>query len=150
MLGSQHPPLPPPPCPTHAAQHALQDALAQQRDALLARDSEAAARAAAASEHQLALDAARRAEAGLRERLGMAERQLEHHGGEVRALREANEKLDLALAALRVGHSRVTWSGLDVGWLCLPGAQRRAPQGDWRGRCLAECMLVPRAGLWAI
>lgn len=100
-----------PPCPAHAAQRALQDALAQQRDAQLARDSEAAARAAAASKHPVALDAARRAEAGLRERLRMAERQVERQDGEVRALREANEKLDLALAALRVGLDRaiVLW-----------------------------------------
>ncbi len=85
-----------------AGQQALEHALARQREAELARDNEAAGRAATATEQQLALDAARRAEAGLRERLGIAESQLAHQGGEVRALREANEKLDLALAALRV------------------------------------------------
>ena len=94
-----------------AAQHALEDALARQREAELARDSEAAAHAAAATEQRLALDAARRAEAGLRERLGMAERQLTHQSGEVRALREANEKLDLTLAALRVSTAACSWSG---------------------------------------
>lgn len=77
----------------------------------MARDSEAAARAAAATEQQLALDAAHRAEAGLRERLVMAERQLAHQSGEVRALREANETLDLALAALRVSAA-----GCGVAW----------------------------------
>lgn len=92
-----------------AAQHALENALARQREAELARDSEAAAHAAAATEQRLALDAARRAEAGLRERLGMAERQLAHQSGEVRALREANEKLDLTLAALRVSTAACGW-----------------------------------------
>lgn len=89
-----------------AAQQQLQDALEQQRGACLARDREAAARQAAASEHAAALDAARRGEAGARERLGLAERQLAHQGGEVAALRQANEQLELAVAALRVGGGR--------------------------------------------
>ena len=85
-----------------AAQHALQDSLEQQRQAALARDQEVSTLQAGATERQLALDATRRAEAGLRERLSMAERQLAHQSGEVQALREANEKLELAVEALKV------------------------------------------------
>jgi len=51
---------------------------------------------------QLSLEAAQRAEAGLREQLGLPERQLVHQNGEVLALRQANEKLELAAAALKV------------------------------------------------
>lgn len=101
----------------------MEDALAKQREAELARDGEAAARAAAAMEQQLALDAAHRAEAGLRERLAMAERQLAHQSGEVRALREANEALDLALAALRVS------APLVVVLPCLPAAPHMSTDG---------------------
>lgn len=85
-----------------AAQQELHDALELHRSAQLARDRESAARQAAEVEHQVALDAAQRAEAGLRQRLAMAERQLAHQGGEVQALREANDKLELALGELKV------------------------------------------------
>ena len=85
-----------------AAQHALQDSREQQRQAALARDREVSTLQAGATERQQALDAARREQAGLRERLSMAERQLAHQSGEVQALREANEKLELAVEALKV------------------------------------------------
>lgn len=80
----------------------MQDALEQQRAACLACDRESAARQSAVSEHQMALDAAQRAKAGLREQLQLAERRLVHQAGEVAALREANEKLELAVAGLKV------------------------------------------------
>ena len=86
-----------------AAQHALQDALERQRLAALAREREVSTLQTGVTERQLALDAARRAEAGLRERLSIAERQLAHQSGEVQALREANEKLELAVEVLKVG-----------------------------------------------
>lgn len=88
-----------------AAQQGLQEAslsLEQQRQAVTAREREVSTLQASATERQLALDTARRAEAGLRERLSMAERQLAHQSGEVQALREANEKLELAVDALKV------------------------------------------------
>lgn len=81
----------------------------QQRHAALAAERESTAQQAAAAAHQLALDAAHRAEASLREQLVLAERQLSHQSGEVQALREANDKLQLAATALKVrGMGRCT------------------------------------------
>ncbi|KAI3438302.1 hypothetical protein D9Q98_000736 [Chlorella vulgaris] len=73
------------------AQQAQQAALEQQRQKA----------AGIQREHQITLDAVRRSEAGLRQRLSTAELQLTHRSGEVHALREANDKLELALAALK-------------------------------------------------
>lgn len=74
----------------------------QQRQAAAAAEHQQSARQSDNTAHQLALEAAQRAEASLREQLALTERQLAHQNGELQALREANDKLELAATALKV------------------------------------------------
>ena len=81
-------------------------------------------RAAWQEQQQLEQAATRHAEAAQRERLSMVERQLAHQDVEVLALREANYKLELALAGAKVQAVR----GTCVHACVSRGGQCRSPQ----------------------
>lgn len=84
-----------------AAQCALQEATHHELHLANSAKFEAAVAAAVKHERSLAQTTTQQAEAGWRTRLGLVQEQLQHQASEVRALREANEKLELALHAAR-------------------------------------------------
>lgn len=85
-----------------AAQHSLHNVLESQRHAALAAQQQRKGRQAEAGAQQIAVEAAQRAEAAVRGQLALMEHQVMHQSGEVAALRQANEKLELLAAALKV------------------------------------------------